>query len=203
VTQQPAVSVASVHASNTTHGDDGTNVPRPKPRRGMDEGHSSHGAKHNGPRPTPRSPEASNSRGRAEVVPFRQSAPAAQSERTHGPRMKSASAGEVRQLRPQAKERLAERYGNSLSLIWLAYFLKLQRLRAGVLFSTRSRSLFRFITEGLGSIVQRAFNFQPGERKRTPPPGPAFGAAQKGPPRASTMGRLNRSPIAMPCGLVE
>ena len=171
MTQQPAVSVASVHASNTTHGDDGTNVPRPKPRRGMDEGHSSHGAKHNGPQPTPRSPEASNSRGRAEVVPFLQSALAVQSERTHVPRMKSASAGEVRQLRPQAKERLAERYGNSLSLIWLAYFLKLQRLRAAVLFGTPSRSprsLFRFITEGLGSIVQRAFNFQPGERKRTP-----------------------------------
>jgi hypothetical protein len=173
VTQQPAVSVASVHSSNTTHGDDGTNVHRPKPRRGMDEGHSSHGAKHNGPRPTPRSPEASNSRGRAEVVPFLQSALAAQSERTHVPRMKSASAGEVRQLRPLAKERLtcAERYVNSLSLIRLAYFLKLQRLRAGVLFSTRSRSprsLLRFITERLGSIVQRAFNFQPGERKRTP-----------------------------------
>ena len=49
----------------------------------MDEGHSSHGAKHNGPRPTTRSPEASTSRGRAEVVPFLQSALAAQSERTH------------------------------------------------------------------------------------------------------------------------
>jgi hypothetical protein len=68
--QQPAVSVASVHASNTTHVDDGTNVPRPKPRRGMEKGHSSHGAKRNGPRPTPRSPESSNSRGRAEAVAF-------------------------------------------------------------------------------------------------------------------------------------
>src|SRR3984885_9833979 len=100
------ISVANVHASNTTHGDDGTNVPRPKPRRGMDEGHSSHGAKHNGPRPTPRSPEASNSRGRAESVAFLQSELAAQSERTPVPRMKSASAGEGRRLRPLAKKRL-------------------------------------------------------------------------------------------------
>jgi hypothetical protein len=53
-----------------------------------------------------------------------------------------------------------------LSLIWLAYFLKLQRLRAGVLFSTRSRSLFRFITEGLGSIVQWAFQLSAGRAKK-------------------------------------
>jgi hypothetical protein len=103
---EPAASVASVHASNTTHGDDGTNVPRPKPQRGMEEGHSSHGAKHNGPRPTPKSREASNSRGRAGLVPFPPSALAAQSERTHGPRMKSVSAGEVRQLKSLANEQL-------------------------------------------------------------------------------------------------
>jgi hypothetical protein len=85
------------------------------------------------------------SRDRAEVVPFLQSAlggairtyTRASDEvgvSSRNPATEAASKGEVNLTCRRC-------YGNSLSLIRLAYFIKLQWLRAGVLLSTRSRSL--------------------------------------------------------------